>query len=594
VDLVRGGRRRSGGGGAAPPASAGSAPGSAVSAASVRSLLGRASARNLTHSGAASSPSPHPIFRADHAPPPPTVLASTTAHDDDVLHPSIHHVEGAPQEDGASSAGGAAAAAVPRIAGASSRNLARGVYRDPGADDDDDDDGDGDGDGGDPRDVDVPRGGGGGGGVPRFTSRTRSALPGGGMAAPDGTSRLPLAVVVKRDADRLDPALGPVARRGSRTDDMRRGDASGSGRPSSWSGARRGDDGGGGSKGRGGRTEDDRRTRAHQHHHHHHHHHHRSDAAPTGPDGAAPPEVRPSVALDADGNPILVDERGQVLFGDDGQPLRPPPGYNRPPPAVPWFSFLMFAGCIAGFGVSLWKTGGFAELKDNPTLGPTADALVWAGAKVTAKIVDERQYWRLITPLWLHAGSVHLVTNMTMLYRYGFQLESTAGTAKFASLYLLSGVFSMLVSCVFAPTSITVGASGALFGIFGAFLAELIQNWHLVPTRRERLCSLFSLTFSILLNLAVGILPFVDNFAHLGGLIGGVLLGFPLLIYLWNGPKDGCSTRQAVGGAVGAVGFAVIFVLVLGLLIAGVNASSFCTWCRYISCVPSPWWTCPS
>lgn len=61
--------------------------------------------------------------------------------------------------------------------------------------------------------------------------------------------------------------------------------------------------------------------------------------------------------------------------------------------------------------------------------------------------------------------------------KYGCQLESTAGTLKFATLYMLSGVFSICVSAVFAPKSVTVGASGALFGIFGAFLSELIQNW---------------------------------------------------------------------------------------------------------------------
>ncbi len=77
-----------------------------------------------------------------------------------------------------------------------------------------------------------------------------------------------------------------------------------------------------------------------------------------------------------------------------------------------------------------------------------------------------------------------------------------------------------------------------------------------------------------------------------GGLIGGTLLGFPLLIYLWGGAK--MKTRQAVSAVLASVGFVLLFVIVTALLYLGVNASSFCTYCHYVSCVPSPWWTCPS
>ncbi|KAL6565193.1 Retinoblastoma-like protein 1 [Orobanche minor] len=94
-------------------------------------------------------------------------------------------------------------------------------------------------------------------------------------------------------------------------------------------------------------------------------------------------------------------------------------------------------------------------------------------------------------------------------------------------LYIVSGIGGSLLSSLFVRNTISVGASGALFGLLGAILSELLVNWTIYENKLE---SLLSLLLIIMINMAVGILPHVDNFAHLGGFITGFLLGFVLLI----------------------------------------------------------------
>jgi hypothetical protein len=102
---------------------------------------------------------------------------------------------------------------------------------------------------------------------------------------------------------------------------------------------------------------------------------------------------------------------------------------NKPKPPAPWFGYLMFLGCLAGFAYELYLTRGIAPLDVNPMIGPSAAAMQEAGGKVAALIeAPNHQWWRLITPMWLHAGVIHLVSNMAVLLRFGFQLETTCGS----------------------------------------------------------------------------------------------------------------------------------------------------------------------
>lgn len=94
-------------------------------------------------------------------------------------------------------------------------------------------------------------------------------------------------------------------------------------------------------------------------------------------------------------------------------------------------------------------------------------------------------------------------------------------------LYVIAGIGGSLLSSLFVRTTISVGASGALFGLLGAMLSELLVNWTIYE---NKLPALLTLLLIIIINLSVGILPHVDNFAHLGGFVTGFLLGFVLFI----------------------------------------------------------------
>ncbi|CAL9223077.1 unnamed protein product, partial [Arabidopsis halleri] len=92
---------------------------------------------------------------------------------------------------------------------------------------------------------------------------------------------------------------------------------------------------------------------------------------------------------------------------------------------------------------------------------------------------------------------------------------------------MISGFGGSLLSSLFNRAGISVGASGALFGLLGAMLSELLTNWTIYA---NKFVALLTLIFIIAANLGVGILPHVDNFAHLGGFTSGFLLGFIFLI----------------------------------------------------------------
>lgn len=189
----------------------------------------------------------------------------------------------------------------------------------------------------------------------------------------------------------------------------------------------------------------------------------------------------------------------------------------------PPVTLLIVLGCLIAFVRSLGQ--GFAPVRENFMLGPRMDALVKAGAKFTPLILAG-QYYRLFTAFWLHAGVVHLLINMLSFWKLGKHLETSCGPLRYSAIYLLSGLASVISSTMFLPVPVSVGASGAVFGVLGAVLAEVLVNAHLRRSRKECMCEAFALIFSAALNLVIGLLvPFVDNAAHGGGFVCGFLLG---------------------------------------------------------------------
>ncbi|KAH0466246.1 hypothetical protein IEQ34_006349 [Dendrobium chrysotoxum] len=223
------------------------------------------------------------------------------------------------------------------------------------------------------------------------------------------------------------------------------------------------------------------------------------------------------------------------------------------------------------------------------------------GALVWDKVVNQHEGWRLITCIWLHAGVIHLLANMLSLVFIGIRLEQQFGFVRISIIYLLSGFGGSILSSLFIRNSISVGASGALFGLLGAILSELITNWTIYSNKAA---SLLTLLLIIAINLAVGILPHVDNFAHIGGFVTGFLLGFVLLLrpqFGWverhNLPAESLvkskhKDYQYVLCVIALLLLISGFTVSLVLLFRGVNGNDHCKWCHYISCVPTSKWSC--
>ena len=134
-------------------------------------------------------------------------------------------------------------------------------------------------------------------------------------------------------------------------------------------------------------------------------------------------------------------------------------------------------------------------------------------------LVQAGEIWRLATSMFLHIGIVHLVVNMYSLYIIGKQLESFLGRWKFLIVYLGSGIIGSLLSVV-VHSSISAGASGAIFGLLGSLLYfGYHYRLYLGMVLRTQVIPI------IIINLLIGFMvPGIDNFAHIGGLVGGYLL----------------------------------------------------------------------
>jgi membrane associated rhomboid family serine protease len=138
--------------------------------------------------------------------------------------------------------------------------------------------------------------------------------------------------------------------------------------------------------------------------------------------------------------------------------------------------------------------------------------------------VANGQYWRLFSAMFLHAGLLHIGFNAYALWLFGRGIEGSLGRTWFVVLYFVSGFVASAASYAFGPVgALSVGASGAIFGIFGGFIAYNYRRRHTALGA----ANLRSAVTLILLNalLAIGYRA-IDWRAHLGGLVAGLLVGY--------------------------------------------------------------------
>lgn len=176
----------------------------------------------------------------------------------------------------------------------------------------------------------------------------------------------------------------------------------------------------------------------------------------------------------------------------------------------PILSYILIAINVAVYG-ALMVMAGFDT-------GVYGDLLLRYGAKINGNIVAG-EYWRLVTAMFLHGGFVHLLINSFSLNAIGSIAETVYGRKRFFVIYIVSGILGNLLSLCFSSYP-GVGASGAIFGLLGAMLYLGVKNPEFMRSGFGK-----DILGLAVLNLAYGFTASgIDNFAHLGGLIGGFLV----------------------------------------------------------------------
>ncbi len=153
---------------------------------------------------------------------------------------------------------------------------------------------------------------------------------------------------------------------------------------------------------------------------------------------------------------------------------------------------------------------------------PSTQVLIKWGANIRSLTLDG-EWWRIITCCFIHIGLFHLLLNMYALLFIGVLLEPQLGRLRFASAYLLTGIMASLASLYWHTNTLSAGASGAIFGMYGVFLALLTTNL-IEKTRRTSL--LASIGIFVGYNLLYGAKAGIDNAAHIGGLLSGIVIGY--------------------------------------------------------------------
>jgi rhomboid protease GluP len=185
--------------------------------------------------------------------------------------------------------------------------------------------------------------------------------------------------------------------------------------------------------------------------------------------------------------------------------------------------------------VAMFLTGGF-----------TGTNLLRWGAMVSP--LPRTEWWRMVTAMFVHIGLLHLLFNTWALMLFGPGLEERYGRARYLATYLVAGVLGSGFSLAFTqapPGRLSAGASGAVFGILGAWLAFFVRHRN-VPSLRGQFRSVL---FLIGINLFFGATGGnIDNWAHIGGLVAGFVIGSALE---WTARGSRMARRASLLGALG-------------------------------------------
>lgn len=155
------------------------------------------------------------------------------------------------------------------------------------------------------------------------------------------------------------------------------------------------------------------------------------------------------------------------------------------------------------------------------TILPIIGSWVFYSGLSVNYLLSNGEWWRLITSTFIHTGFFHVLFNMFSLFLFGPELEKIAGKARFLTIYFLAGIFGSVATYLFEdPTYASTGASGAIYGIFGAFAALVYYTRNTIPQLKQVILPLI-----VICVIMTFISPNINAAGHIGGLITGFLLG---------------------------------------------------------------------
>ncbi|NXO63163.1 RHDF2 protein, partial [Phainopepla nitens] len=188
------------------------------------------------------------------------------------------------------------------------------------------------------------------------------------------------------------------------------------------------------------------------------------------------------------------------------------------------------------------------------------------------------QFYRLWLSLFLHAGIIHCLVSVTFQMTVLRDLEKLAGWHRISIIFILSGITGNLASAIFLPYRAEVGPAGSQFGLLACLFVELFQSWQVLEKPWKAFLNLFGI---VLFLFICGLLPWIDNIAHLFGFLSGLLLSFAFLPYITFGTLDKYRKRAMI--IVSLLVFLGLFAsLVVWLYVYPVNWR----WVEYLTCLP--------
>jgi rhomboid protease GluP len=186
----------------------------------------------------------------------------------------------------------------------------------------------------------------------------------------------------------------------------------------------------------------------------------------------------------------------------------------------------------------------------------SADLIIWGANFKPLTLAGE--WWRLITCCFVHIGIIHIVFNMYALLYIGVLLEPILGTAKFLVVYLLTGLVASMTSLWWHDLTVSAGASGAIFGMYGLLFALMTGK---VIDRQSNKSLFASIGLFIGYNLLFGLSIGADNAAHMGGLVSGFVIGYTLIPGLIKAENKVLNYGSLIAISVAIIGLSIVVFL---------------------------------